>query len=175
MKTLVIISHPDFENSKVNKPLISFIEQSNIDIHYLIEPDKNYNISEEQKKLEQYDKIIFQFPLYWYSVPFNMKKWIDFIFTEEWSFGINATALKGKSIAFATTVGSPKESFSPDSYNHYTLEEYLRPIIQMAKLSKMIVDPEIFAIFSTPHITYEDITKYQKQYLDFVKKLIPYK
>ncbi len=40
-------------------------------------PDFIINVKREQELVENHDNIIFQFPLYWYSSPSLLKKWID--------------------------------------------------------------------------------------------------
>ena len=73
MKTLVILVHPDMENSKANKrwkeELLKYPDE--IEIHELYKeyPDWNINVKKEQELIEKYDHIIFQFPLYWFSCP----------------------------------------------------------------------------------------------------------
>lgn len=81
MKTLVILAHPNIEVSKVNQRWKEELLQhsSDITIHeiYKAYPDWNIDVSREQKLLEAFDHIILQFPLYWYSYPSLLKKWVD--------------------------------------------------------------------------------------------------
>ncbi|XP_051985274.1 ribosyldihydronicotinamide dehydrogenase [quinone]-like [Xyrauchen texanus] len=46
------------------------------------------DITEEQQKLKQADLVIFQFPLYWFSVPAIMKGWIDRVLIQGSAFSI---------------------------------------------------------------------------------------
>ena len=81
MKTLVVIAHPDVTDSTTQQ---FFLESSqtldDVKNHY-IETDK-INIQEQQELLKAYDRIIFQFPMYWYSAPYQLKKWIDEVFDD---------------------------------------------------------------------------------------------
>jgi len=81
MKTLIILAHPDMENSRINKRWKEELGKypDKITIHELYKeyPDWNINIEKEQELLSKHDNIIFEFPLYWYSSPPILKKWFD--------------------------------------------------------------------------------------------------
>ncbi|KAG2469836.1 NQO1 dehydrogenase, partial [Polypterus senegalus] len=44
------------------------------------------DIMEEQKKIKAADLIVFQFPLYWYSVPAILKGWFDRVLTQGFAY-----------------------------------------------------------------------------------------
>uniref|UniRef100_A0A286ZIQ2 N-ribosyldihydronicotinamide:quinone dehydrogenase 2 n=1 Tax=Sus scrofa TaxID=9823 RepID=A0A286ZIQ2_PIG len=44
------------------------------------------DIVEEQKKLQEADLVIFQFPLYWFSVPAILKGWMDRVLCQGFAF-----------------------------------------------------------------------------------------
>ena len=78
MKTLVILSHPEIKESGSQQYLLSSIpENKNITVHHLesIYPDFNIDVEKEQELLKRHDRIIFQFPFYWYTAPALLKKW----------------------------------------------------------------------------------------------------
>lgn len=71
MSTLVIVVHPDLAESRVNKRWMQELKkQSSVTVHNLYEiyPDEQINVAHEQKLLEQHDRIVLQFPFYWYSI-----------------------------------------------------------------------------------------------------------
>ncbi|MFQ3800743.1 NAD(P)H-dependent oxidoreductase [Staphylococcus equorum] len=69
MSTLVVLVHPNIEESIINKNWRDALLSEGIDVHdlYLKYLDKDINVSDEQILLESYDNIIFQYPMYWYS------------------------------------------------------------------------------------------------------------
>ena len=75
MKITIFLFHPDLTMSSVNQALIKSIttEVKNI---YELYPDENINIKAEQDALVKSDRIIFQFPMYWYSVPPTYEKMV---------------------------------------------------------------------------------------------------
>ena len=80
-KTMVVLAHPDMENSAVNKKWIEELQKCSdkILIHDLHKeyPNCIFNVDKEHEFLENVENVIFQFPLYWYSSPPILKKWLD--------------------------------------------------------------------------------------------------
>ncbi|XP_029968232.1 ribosyldihydronicotinamide dehydrogenase [quinone]-like [Salarias fasciatus] len=85
------------------------------------EGNLSIDIAEEQRKLNEADLVIFQFPMYWFSVPAIMKGWIDrvltlgFAFTQEkrYSEGL----FKDKKAMLSFTTGSQESMFSENGIN----------------------------------------------------------
>ncbi|RZL14887.1 MAG: flavodoxin family protein, partial [Pedobacter sp.] len=87
MKTLVILSHPNLENSIANKTIIEHLKKtipaSQLEVRHLesLYPDYRINIESEQAALLNSDFLIFQHPLYWYATPSILKKYLDDVMT----------------------------------------------------------------------------------------------
>jgi NAD(P)H dehydrogenase (quinone) len=64
------------------------------------------DIQKEQQFLSEADLVIFQFPLWWYSMPGLLKGYIDRIFSYGWAYG-SGLALSGKKILVSMTTGAP--------------------------------------------------------------------
>ena len=139
MKTLVILVHPDMENSKINKKWKEELEKhpDKITIHELYKeyPDWNINIEKEQELITKHDNIIFEFPLYWYSSPPILKKWLDDVLSFNWAYG-NEYRLKGKNIGFAVSVGGPKKEYSKTGSVRFSMDEILVPFEATVKYIK---------------------------------------
>ncbi|SFU18770.1 Putative NADPH-quinone reductase (modulator of drug activity B) [Algoriphagus locisalis] len=132
MKTLVIVIHPDIRNSIINKRWIEELNKSpeKYDIHLLHEvyPNGKIDVSAEQKLVEQYSKIIFQFPLYWFNCPPFLKKWLDEVLTYGWAYGSKSGyKLSGKKIALAMSVGIDENEYTQTGKYNYTLEQLTAP------------------------------------------------
>ncbi len=119
MNKLVIVTHPDIDNSLVNKTWVEALEKypDHYTIHRLYDtyPDLNYDIQAEQALLSRHKEIIFQFPIHWFSTPFALKKYIDEVFTYGWAFGPGGEMLAGKKIGFAVSTGGSQESYESSS------------------------------------------------------------
>src|SRR5690554_2243662 len=128
MKTLVIVAHPNLEQSVVNKRLLEEIKQypNTYKIHDLhaIYPDGRIDVKREQQLIESHDQIVFQVPIYWFSFPSLLKKWMDEVLTYNWAYGRkNGYKLSGKKVAVAVTAGRDEKS----STGTYSLEQLTKP------------------------------------------------
>ena len=140
MKLLIIYIHPNSDKSNVNKGVIkklSTIKDVKIKNLYKLYPDWNIDVKKEQEDLLKYDRIVFQFPFYWYSSPPLLKKWFDDVLEYGFSFGKGEEKLKDKEFLLSITAGSPKSSYSSDSYHKFSMEEFLRPFQQTAAFCLM--------------------------------------
>uniref|UniRef100_A0A8C3W9X5 Ribosyldihydronicotinamide dehydrogenase [quinone] n=1 Tax=Catagonus wagneri TaxID=51154 RepID=A0A8C3W9X5_9CETA len=74
------------------------------------------DIVEEQKKLQEADLVIFQFPLYWCSVPAILKGWMDRVLCQGFAFDLpgffDDGFLKGKLAILSLTTGGTAEMYS---------------------------------------------------------------
>jgi glutathione-regulated potassium-efflux system ancillary protein KefG len=73
MKTLVIVAHPNLDQSRINKRWVAklreYPEQVTVHDLYATYPDGNIDVAKEQALVMEHDRIVFQFPFYWYSNP----------------------------------------------------------------------------------------------------------
>ncbi|XP_061671797.1 NAD(P)H dehydrogenase [quinone] 1 isoform X3 [Syngnathoides biaculeatus] len=79
------------------------------------------DIVAEQRKVEEAELIIFQFPLYWFSVPAIMKGWMDRVLTQGFAFSLekmyNNGIFKNKKAMLSFTTGATESMFRPDGIN----------------------------------------------------------
>ncbi|XP_053322466.1 ribosyldihydronicotinamide dehydrogenase [quinone] [Spea bombifrons] len=72
----------------------------------------------EQKKVQDADLVIFQFPLYWFSFPAIMKGWIDRVFVQGFAFDFpdfyDKGFLKDKLALLSFTTGGTEDMYSKD-------------------------------------------------------------
>ncbi|KUP22565.1 NAD(P)H-dependent oxidoreductase [Paenibacillus sp. DMB5] len=149
MKTLVLVFHPDLSNSRVNRRLTEEMEkQDNVTVHRVYEayPDEKIDVSVEQGLLEGHDRIVLQFPFYWYSTPSLLKKWEDVVLTYGWAYGSKGDKLHGKELLIAVSTGAAEDNYSSEGNFNYTVPELLRPLQATSNL--------IGTRFMTPYILY---------------------
>ncbi|MDQ1234680.1 putative NADPH-quinone reductase [Paenibacillus sp. SORGH_AS306] len=131
MKTLVIVTHPNMQDSVINKRWIQELEKypDQFTIHelYKVYPDENINVEQEQALVEAHDHIVFQFPLYWFNCPPLLKKWLDEVLTYGWAYGSTGKHFTDRKVAIAVTVGVSEADYQPDGKYRYTLEQILLP------------------------------------------------
>lgn len=132
MKTLIIVTHPNIQNSIVNKRWIEELYKypEIFYVHQLHEvyPDEEIDVLAEQALIEKYNKIVFQFPFYWFNCPPFLKKWFDEVLTYGWAYG-NTSGYKfgGKKVALAVSAGIDEHEYSTTKKYKYSLSELLRP------------------------------------------------
>lgn len=132
MNTLVLVFHPDIENSRVNKALAARAETlgGDITVRYMydIYPDFTIDVEAEQQALLAADRIVLQYPMYWLSTTPLLKKWLDDVLTFGWAYGSTGTALHGKELLLAVSVGGSGSAYGREGAHIFTVHEFLRPM-----------------------------------------------
>ena len=171
-KTLIILAHPNIAESKVNKALLDGIQnESNITVHDLYATYKTVeaiDVAKEQALLVHYDRIIFQFPLYWYSAPAMLKEWQDKVLSYGFAYGPEGSKLAGKESKIIVSVGSPEYAYQAGAYNNFTLSEYLRPLQSTIVFTGMEFKG-IFATYGAMKLTAEALANDVKTYQTILK------
>jgi len=89
------------------------------------------DIEAEIRKVEAADLMIWQFPLWWFSVPAVLKGWVDRVFAMGRAYGwgniYETGVFKGKRALLSLTTGGPKEAYDHDGFNG-DIEAILRPV-----------------------------------------------
>jgi NADPH dehydrogenase (quinone) len=135
MKNILIINgHQRYEGiaeGNLTKSVIgeisSFLKINNFEVRYSV-VDSEYDVNEELSKFAWADCIIFQFPVYWMSLPWMAKKYVDDVFScgfgtvtyqndgrsstdESKKYG-SGGLMVGKSYMLSLTYNCPKSEFS---------------------------------------------------------------
>ena len=171
MKTLVILVHPDMENSRINKSWKEELEKypDKITIHELYKeyPDWNIDIKKEQELILKHDNIIFEFPLYWYSSPPILKKWLDDVLSFNWAYG-NEYRLKGKNIGFAVSVGGPETEYLKTGSVKFSMNEILIPFEATVEYIKANLISHYILFDATESLSEEKLLENTKNYVKHI-------
>ncbi len=154
MSTLVLLSHPTLARSRANVRLVEAIRDlPGVEVRHLeaLYADGRIDIAAEQAAAARADRIVFQFPLYWYSTPPMLKRWQDEVLAFGWSYGPGGTALKGKTLQAVLTAGGPDSSYAHGGYNGFPMRELLRPLEATANLMGMTF-AEPLVLYGVPNI-----------------------
>tara|TARA_A100000171_G_scaffold28217_1_gene26343 strand:- start:2246 stop:2848 length:603 start_codon:yes stop_codon:yes gene_type:complete len=163
---LVLFAHPKFEHSKTNKALVDKIQnREGVTFHDLYEryPDFNIDLPKEKELLNTHDVIIWHHPFYWYNCPPLMKQWIDVVLEFNWAYGPKGNALQDKKCLNVITTGGTREVYCSSGNNHYSVNEFLRPFEQTARLCGMEYLPP-FTVMGTHNLSKEDLEIHVNQY-----------
>ncbi len=134
-KTLIVLGHPDYSHSTASKALVQLLDGAdNVTVHSISEayPDGKIDVQKEQALLESHDRIILQFPTYWFNVPGFFKAWMDQVLAYGWAFGPDGTALAGKEYGVVTTTGAVAETYQPGAVG-FTIDAVILPVVASLK------------------------------------------
>lgn len=140
MKISHMVFHPDLSSSRVNRVWHSQILDSgkttvSRDL-YAEYPDFEIDVEREQELLLAHDRIVIQFPFYWYSATPLLKKWLDDVLTYGFAYGSQGDKLHGKDLQLIVSVGGQPKYYS--GFGIYaTIHELLRPFEMTANLCGM--------------------------------------
>ena len=138
MNTTVLVFHPDLSNrSTVNARLAEAAREAGAEVRdmYALYPDFAVDAAAEQQVLEAADRIVWQFPMYWYSSPALLKQWEDAVLTYGWAYGSTGNALHGKELMLAVSPGASADAYAREGKYLYEVAELLRPFQATAALT----------------------------------------
>ncbi|SET54444.1 Putative NADPH-quinone reductase (modulator of drug activity B) [Salinibacillus kushneri] len=153
MRTLLIVSHPEIIDSYSQQYFLNGIKDfENVTVHHLenVYPAGNIDIKKEQELLREHDRIIFQFPFYWYSSPPLLKHWQDVVLEEGVTHGPHGGILAGKEFGLVLMIGVSEKEYQAGGSEQFTISELTRPFQAMANKTGMkYLRP--FQIFQFPY------------------------
>ncbi|MEV2218645.1 NAD(P)H-dependent oxidoreductase [Nocardia vinacea] len=127
------------------------------------------DIAAEQEKLLWADTVIFQFPLWWYSMPAILKGWVDRVFTYHFAYGVGEHSdtrygdrygegtLAGKRAMLSVTIGGREPHYTDRGING-PVDDLLFPIQHgIFYYPGMDVLPP-FVTYGTDRLSPEDFT-----------------
>jgi NAD(P)H dehydrogenase (quinone) len=78
-------------------------------------------LAAEMDRLHRADFLLFQFPLWWFSLPAILKGWVDRVFAMGFAYDVGRSheqgPFRGKRAMLALTTGSPQRVYAPDGRN----------------------------------------------------------
>ncbi|MDX7985850.1 NAD(P)H-dependent oxidoreductase [Xenorhabdus sp. 12] len=158
---LMILAHPNIQQSAANKTIVEELKKSNIELEirdiYNLSPNYNIDVAAEQEALLRHDFIILQYPMYWFNMPAILKVWFDQVFEYQFAYGSKGYKLKNKKLLPSFTVGQPERNFKLDEYTS-RMDNFLEPIKKSAEYSKMhYIEPvilyEIASVYDVKNVT----------------------
>ncbi|WP_217593766.1 NAD(P)H-dependent oxidoreductase [Cohnella sp. GbtcB17] len=167
MKTLIIVAHPDLSQSRINRAWaerLRLLPDMTVHELYPTYPDRRIDVRREQALLDAHDRIIFQYPLYWYSTPPLLKQWFDEVLAPVWAFGPGGEHLKGKEIGIAISTAGTAASYRPGGYNLFTIGDIAKPIEALANYVGAHYLPP-FATHGARHLTDEQLAESAEAYV----------
>lgn len=172
-RVLILFAHPAYHKSRVNRHLVDAVSSlDGVTMHDLYDayPDYHIHVKKEQDLLLQHKYIVWHHPFYWYGCPPILKEWIDLVLEHGWAYGRQGNMLKGKKVMTAITTGGGLQAYEEGGYNGYTINQFLLPFRQTAKLCKMDYLPP-FVVHGTHLLKEDDIMQYADKYAQLITAL----
>ena len=164
--TLVLAFHPNMGESRINKRWLEAargVDGVDVRDEYALYPDFHIDVKAEQAAVEAHDRIVFQFPFYWYSSPALLKQWEDAVLEYGWAYGSTGDALRGKELMIAVSAGGAAEKYTADGDFGITVPELLAPFRSMANHVGMTwLDP--FTMYGAMGLSDAELEESAQQY-----------
>lgn len=141
---LLLCAHPDLAQSHISQQLLQAARAASHgpghlqtrDL-YALYPDYHIDVEAEQQALAQARLLIWLHPLHWYGMPALLKLWVDEVLGFGWAYGPGGQALQGKDLWLLSSTGGSAASYTPDGHNEHSLDAFLLPQAQTARLCGM--------------------------------------
>lgn len=138
------MGHPQIEDSSTQQFLKEAADLSEVTWYPVSTFD--VEVAKEQALIEQTDRLVLQFPLYWYSAPAVLKNWLDQVLTRHFAYPDAMGSLVGKELGIAVSLGSPAKSFAAGAKESFSLSQIMIPFqalankLQMTFLPTFVID-----------------------------------
>ncbi len=136
----LVFAHPYPDRSRANRALLAAVRDvPEIEVRSLYDlyPDFGIDIEAEQAALTRAALVVWQHPLYWYSVPGLMKHWFDKVLAHGWAYGDGGNALEGKTCLWVATTGGDDQAFTTSGMHAHSFAAFIPPIEQTARFCNM--------------------------------------
>ena len=172
MNFKAVLNQDDFTQRKDEEIFNPILEQFNALGTGSIAQD----IKDEIGKIQWADILIFQFPIWWSSIPAILKGWIDRVFLPGIVHNIaegkmyNTGLLKGKKAMLSFTTGATKEIYSSEG-PHGDINEILKYLTHNTlELTGLEVLPS-FTIFGPATISHDEVERELKKFEKTINSL----
>lgn len=171
-KTLVVFAHPYLEHSNSNLELINFyVRHQHFTLRDLYEEYPDFHIAafRERKRLNNYDRIIFQFPLIWFGIPPLLRLWIDEVFDRNWLKDENQNPLENKEVFIVVTTGGKEHSFSKNGTYKYSVDELISGLIVSLNVFKANIK-DITIVYEANKLSKKEIIIQKQKFLTILNQ-----
>lgn len=174
IKTIIFVAHPEVDSSNTQQFLMESGRQLSqvdyVDLHReWQENEGRFNIQAEQSRLLEYQRILFQFPLYWYQAPSILKEWIDQVFAVDQDLQGFTKRMAGKELGLVVTADVKASHYQAGGKVGWSLSELLTPYQALAKYFEMTFLP-IFPIHQFALLQEAKKMELMYQYITFLER-----
>ena len=142
----LVFAHPYPARSRANRVLLDAVRDlQGVELRSLYDeyPDFDIDVPREQAALVQASVVVWQHPIYWYSVPGLLKHWFDKVLVRGFAYGENGNALNGKRCLWVATAGGDEAAYSPSGMHAHPFPAFVPVVEQTARFCGMHWEPPI--------------------------------
>lgn len=139
-RAVLIYAHPYPDRSRANDILYGAVKDlAGVDARpiYDLYPDFAIDVEAEQEALARADVVVWQHPIYWYTVPALLKHWWEKVLAYGWAYGTGGRALVGKRVLWVPTTGGDASAYGPDGMHALPFSDYEPVVRQTARFCGM--------------------------------------
>lgn len=154
MSTLIVVSHPHLESSRAHRRLVdAALQVPGIALRHLeaLYPDGRIDAAAEQAAVLPATRIVFQFPLFWFSTPPHLKAWQDAVLAVGFAYGPGGTRMRGKLLQPVLTAGGSRDKYRPGGHNLHEIDDLLMPLATTAHFVGMTMLPPL-VLYHVPNV-----------------------
>jgi glutathione-regulated potassium-efflux system ancillary protein KefF len=144
---LLILAHPYPDRSIANAQLLEAVRDlQGVQVRSLYDlyPTFDIDVSAEQSALREAAVVVWQHPLYWYSVPSLLKLWFEKVLARGFAYGPDGDALRGKRCLWVVTTGGDEQAFGAHGMHGRPLHEFMPAVEQTALFCGMHWEEPMF-------------------------------
>lgn len=164
IKTICYVAHPNIQSSSSQQFLMQTGQQySKVQYINLSAIMPQLNVTDEVVRLMSADKIIFQFPLYWYQAPEVLFEFINKVFSV-----LPTNALVHKYFSLVVVVGGKAAHYQAGGREGRTLSELLSNFEVLARHFKCIYLP-MFVVHQFKYMNEQQKAQLMWRYLFYLE------
>lgn len=171
-KTLVLFAHPFLEFSSNNKELTNFYERhQQFTFRDLYEeyPDFHIPAFRERKRIVNYDRFIFHFPIIWFGMPPLLRLWLDEVVDGKWLNGYSENPFENKEVYLLVTTRSKERSFGKNGKHGYTIEELISGLLITLKIFKANIK-SIYIVYEAENLSKKEIIYHKQKFVEILNQ-----
>lgn len=142
----LVFAHPYPGRSRANRVLLDAVRDlEGVELRSLYDeyPDFDIDVAREQAALVKASVVVWQHPIYWYTVPGLLKHWFDKVLVRGFAYGENGMALHGKRCLWVTTAGGDEVAYSASGMHAHPFHTFVPVVEQTARFCGMHWEPPL--------------------------------